>query len=192
MAKNRGLSFYSKKKRINSSSIREAFSWVFGIVTSIFIGVVLTMFLGKTIRMTGGSMEPTIAANQMVYVDRFVYLLSKPQKGHVIVFLPNGNEKAQYYVKRVIAVPGDHLVVKDGVLYVNGLESKYVTEKIEDAGIAENDITLANGQYFVIGDNPDEGEDSRSANLGPVNIEDIIGKVWFRAKSSDAARGRVK
>lgn len=192
MARNKGLSFYRKKKKISSAIVREVFSWIFGILAAVFIAVVLNFFLGMTTKVVGVSMEPTLYNEQKVYVNRFLYVLSSPKAGDVVVFLPNGNENAHYYVKRVIAVPGDHLVVKDGVMYVNGLESPWITEKLMDAGIAENELTLESGEYFCIGDNPGNSEDSRSANIGPVKETDIVGKVWFRGSCSELGMGFVK
>ncbi|MCM1063417.1 MAG: signal peptidase I [Eubacterium sp.] len=192
MAKNKGLSFYKKKKSISAATIREIFSWMFGIVAAIFIAAVLDYFMGMTTSVVGVSMEPTLYNGQKIYINRFLYILSSPKAGDVVVFLPNGNENAHYYVKRVVAVPGDHLVVKDGMLFVNGLESTWVTEKLVDAGIAENEFTLENGEYFCIGDNPGNSEDSRSANIGPVKETDIVGQVWFRGKCPEQGMGFVK
>jgi len=192
MARNKGLSFYKKKKTISSATIREIFSWIFGIVAAVFIAVVLNYFMGMTTNVVGVSMEPTLYNGQKIYINRFLYILSSPKAGDVVVFLPNGNENAHYYVKRVVAVPGDRLVVEDGTLFVNGLQSPWVTEKLIDAGIAENEFTLESGEYFCIGDNPGNSEDSRSANIGPVKETDIVGEVWFRGKCSEQGMGFVK
>lgn len=192
MAKNKGLSFYKRKKKISSAQVREVFSWLFGIMTAIFIAVVLNVFLGMTTSVVGVSMEPTLYNGQQIFINSFLYLISSPKAGDVIVFLPNGNENAHYYVKRVMAVPGDRVLISDGILYVNGEESPWVTEKLIEEGIAANEFTLENGEYFCIGDNPGNSEDSRSANLGPVKETDIIGKVWFRAPYQEESMGFVK
>lgn len=192
MAKERGLSFYKKKKRISPAQVREVFSWVFGFAAAFFIAVVLNLLLGMTTNVVGASMEPTLYNGQKIFINSFVYLVSSPKSGDVVVFLPNGNENAHYYVKRVVAGPGDKVEVRDGMLYVNGEESPWVTEKLLDAGIAANQFTLGSGEYFCIGDNPGYSEDSRSANIGPVEETDIIGKAWFRAPCEEAGMGFVK
>ena len=171
MAKNKGLSFYRRKKKI---------------------AVVLNVFLGMTTNVVGVSMEPTLYNGQRIFINSFLYLISSPKRGDVIVFLPNGNENSHYYVKRVVAVPGDSVVIDGGILYVNGEESPWVEEKLAEAGIAEEEFTIENGEFFCIGDNPGNSEDSRSANIGPVKEEDIIGKVWFRASYEEAGMGFVK
>lgn len=192
MSRHKGLSFYKKKKKISSAFVREVINWIFGIFAAIFLAVILNYFLGMTTSVVGVSMEPTLYNGQKVYINRFLYILSSPKTGDVVVFLPNGNENSHYYIKRVIAVPGDHLVVQDGVMFVNGIQSPWVTEKLVDAGIAENEFTLETGQYFCIGDSPGSSEDSRSANIGPVEENDIIGSVWFRAKCEELGMGFVK
>ena len=117
-----------------------------------------------------------------ILVNRFVYKLKKPKANDVIVFLPNGNEKSHYYVKRVIGVPGDKIQIKNGAVYVNGelFDEKADTAAIEDAGLASEEITVGEDEYFVLGDNRNSSEDSRYANIGNVKREYIIGKAWFR------------
>ena len=172
--------------------VREIFSWLFGILVAVFIAVVVVHFFGMTTNVVGTSMEPELCSGQSVLVDRFAYVLTSPKQGDVIVFLPNGNENAHYYVKRVVAVSGDEVLIENGVLYVNGEKSDQIDEKILDAGIAENTLTIGKGEYFCIGDNVNNSEDSRSANIGPVKDADIIGRVWFRLSGEDAEMGFVK
>ena len=190
--RNKGLSFYKKKKKISQELLREIFSWIFGIALSVFLAAVVVIFLGKSTRVVGMSMEPTLENGQQIFIDRFLYVLSSPEAGDVVAFLPNGNENSRYYVKRVVAGPGDKVRIADGTLYVNGQESKWVTERILDAGIAENEIILGNKEYFCIGDNPNNSEDSRSANIGPVEEGDMIGKAWFHLKSGTDGIGFIK
>jgi signal peptidase I len=192
MARHKGLSFYRRKKKISSALLREIFSWIFGILAAVFVAVVLDYFLGMTTNVVGASMESTLYNGQGVLIDRFSYVLSSPKVGDVVVFLPNGNENAHYYVKRVVAVPGDEVRIENGVLYVNGEKSAWTDEKILDAGIAENTLTMGKGEYFCMGDNTNNSEDSRSANVGPVKDVDIVGKVWFRLSCKEAGIGFVK
>lgn len=192
MAKYKGLSFYKKKRKISPAQVREAFSWIFGIAAAVFIAIVLNLLLGMTTNVVGVSMEPTLYNGQQIFINSFIYLVSSPKTGDVVVFLPNGNENAHYYVKRIVAAPGDKVLIRDGILYVNGEESSWVLEKLLDPGIAASEFTLGGGEYFCIGDNPGNSEDSRSANIGPVEEADIIGKAWFRAPCEEAGMGFVK
>ncbi|MCM1100578.1 MAG: signal peptidase I [Clostridium sp.] len=192
MARRKGLSFYPRKKKINSAVLREIFNWIFGIFVAVFIAFVLVWFFGIMTYVVGAAMEPTLYNGQGVLVDRFGYVLSSPKAGDVVVFLPNGNENTHYYVKRVVAVPGDEVWIENGVLYVNGEKSDRPEEKILEAGIAENPLIMGKGEYFCVGDNINNSEDSRSANIGPVKDSYIIGRAWFRLACDAAGMGFVK
>ena len=112
--RNKGLSFYKKKKKISQELLREIFSWIFGIALSVFLAAVVVIFLGKSTRVVGMSMEPTLENGQQIFIDRFLYVLSSPKAGDIVAFLPNGNENSHYYVKRVVAGPGDKVRIADG------------------------------------------------------------------------------
>lgn len=192
MSNKKGLSFYKRRKKISQSIIKEIFSWIFGIVVAIFIAAVLNYFFGITTNVVGVSMEPTLYNEQKIYINRFIYTISAPKVGDVVVFMPNGNKNTHYYVKRVIAVPGDTIVIINGICYVNGEESEYASYKILDSGIAENEITLGAGEFFCMGDNLNNSEDSRSANIGTVNKTDIIGQAWLHASSIEEGWGVIE
>ncbi len=192
MARRKGLSFYRRRKKVNMGIVREILGWLFGIAVSVFLAVVLVYFFGMTTYVVGSSMEQELYNGQEVLIDRFRYVLSTPKAGDIVAFLPNGNEKAHYYIKRVVAVPGDEVLVQNGALYVNAQKSKWVDEKILDAGIAENLLTMGKGEYFCIGDNVNNSEDSRSANIGTVKEADMIGRVWFRKATQGVKAGFIE
>lgn len=192
MLRKKGLSFYKRKKKISSSAVREIFIVLFGMAAAAFIAVVLTFFVGTYTNMVGMSMEPGLYNGQRVYINRFSYLLSTPKTGDVVVFLPNGNTNTHYYIKRVVAVPGDTVLIRDGVLYVNGIASSWVNVKIMDPGIAEVELVLELDEYFCMGDNPGSSEDSRSANIGPVKELDIVGEAWLHLGSEENGMGLVR
>jgi len=193
MARHEGLSFYKRRKKIITTSlIREIFTWLSGIVIAVFLAAVFSYFFGMSTNVVGVSMEPTLYNGQRIYINRMSYMLSGPKAGDVIVFLPNGNKNAHYYVKRVVAVPQDTVLIHNGNLYVNGEICDLVGSGIQDEGIAVNELKLEKGEYFCIGDRHGSSEDSRSANIGPVETEDIIGKVWFCLESESSSMGFVK
>lgn len=192
MKRNKGLTFYEQKKKVNSSIVSEILSCLLVAGISGFMALVLTYFLGMSIRVVGSSMEPGLYNGQEILVNRFAYVLSAPKKGDVVVFLPHGNEKSHYYIKRVVAGPGDVIHVVNGVLMVNGEPSDLITEVIDEPGIAANMLTMANGEFFCMGDNPWDGEDSRVANIGPVGESDIVGKVWYHLAAGEEKMGFVK
>ena len=177
-----GLNFRRQRKKINLPLVREVLSWIVELVVVIGLAYVLVSFFGIRTNVVGQAMEQTLENDDDILVNKFAYIISKPKQGDVIVFLPNGNKKSQYYVRRVVAVPGDTVQIKDGALYVNDELYKESTDvaSMEDAGIASDAVKLEKDEYFVLGDNRNNSEDSRYANIGNVKRDYIIGKAWFR------------
>ena len=168
----RGLSFRRRKKKISLTSIQKAALWIGEVVLAFAIGCMLAWFFGFTLSNVGQSMEPAIYSGDRVLVNRY---------GDLIVFKPNGNQNAHYHIKRVAGKPGDTVTIESGRVFINGevLDEKVQTESMADAGLAEEGITLGEDEFFVLGDNRNNSEDSRSADIGNVKREDILGKAWF-------------
>ena len=177
-----GLNFGRQKRKINVTAVREVFSWMIEILLAIVLAFTFVYFIGLRTSVVGQSMSPTLVSGDEILVNRFVYKVTDPKRGDIIVFLPNGNEKSHYYVKRVIGVPGDTVLIQNGAVYINGEVYKEEIEAaaIEEAGLASEEITLDSDEYFVLGDNRNNSEDSRYANVGNIKKDYIIGKAWFR------------
>ena len=86
-----------------------------------------------------------------------------------------------YYTKRIVGLPGETVQIVENRIYINGekLEEDYTTTKIDTAGIAADKVKLGGDEYFVMGDNRKNSEDSRSADIGAVKRSYIYGKAWF-------------
>lgn len=193
MARRKGLTFYQKKKKLNIVIVKEIFSWLFWIFASILLAVVTVFCVGMKTSVIGPSMEPSLYNGQSIFLNRLVYKVASPRKGDVIVFLPNGNEKSHYYVKRVVGVPGDTLYIKNGSLYVNDeIVEEYFNDRIAEPGLLESEVVLGEDEYFVIGDNCNNSEDSRSANIGTVRKSYIIGKAWMKLAAGDSKLGLIE
>ncbi len=177
-----GLSFYHKKKKINTGLLKEIAIWAGEILLTIVGTVILVSFFGFKISMVGPSMSPTLENGDQILVNRFLYKLFEPGRNDLVVFSPNGNQKSHYYVKRIIALPGDMVQIKDGEVYVNGepFPEKLEVDPVENALMAEQEIIVGEDEYFVLGDNRNNSEDSRYASIGNVKKEYIIGKAWLR------------
>ena len=194
MARRKGLTFYQKKKKLNSKLIKDIYEVLVGSVVAVFLAFVIIFSVGMRTSVIGDSMEPTLYNAQEILISRFAYKLSSPKRGDVIVFLPNGNQNTHLYVKRVIGLPGETVQILNGSVYIDGslLEEDEQYDRMSDSGIAVNEITLANDEYFVLGDNRNSSEDSRSGNIGPVKKNTIIGKAWFHMASGQDGMGTVK
>ncbi len=194
MARHKGLTFFEKKKRISKEMIREIFSTLFYCFAAVLLAFVLVFSVGVKVSVIGVSMEPGLCKGQEVLVNRFSYKFSTPKRGDIIAFLPNGNPNSHYYLKRVIGLPGERIQIIGGYVYINGtlLEEDESYDKIADAGIAEAEMMLGSDEYFVLGDNRNGSEDSRSGNIGPVRKDTIMGKVWFQLGSKEKSMGFIK
>ena len=178
-----GLNFRRRRRKMKISTAKGILLWIVEIFIVLLLAFVLVYCAGMRVSVVGNSMESTLSDGSVVLVNRFVYNIKEPKAGDVIVFLPNGNEKSHYYIKRVIGVPGDKVQIKNGLLYVNGeLYDVEDTETIKIAGLAEDEITVGEDEYFVLGDNRNSSEDSRYANIGNIKKEYIQGKAWFVAR----------
>lgn len=178
-----GLNFRRRRRKMKISTAKGILLWIVEIFIVLLLAFVLVYCAGMRVSVVGNSMESTLSDGSVVLVNRFVYNIKEPKAGDVIVFLPNGNEKSHYYIKRVIGVPGDKVQIKNGLLYVNGeLYDVEDTEAIKNAGLAEDEITVGEDEYFVLGDNRNSSEDSRYANIGNIKKEYIQGKAWFVAR----------
>ncbi len=136
---------------------------------------------GIRVDVPGESMEPTLSSGDVVLMNRLFVKLVPPGSNEVVVFLPPNNLSAQYSIKRIVGRPGDTVQVKNGRIYVNGeaFHDKADTDDIVDAGLAASEILLDEDEYFVIGDNRNNSEDSRYETIGCIHREDIMGSVWF-------------
>ena len=177
----RGLNFRRRKKAINLSALQGAAVWIGEIILAFVVGCMAVWFFGYALSNVGESMEPTLKSGDKVLINRLVYEVKSPSYGDLIVFKPNGNQNAHYHIKRVVGKPGDTVTIKSGRVFVNGelLNETVQTESMQDAGLAEEGVKLGTDEYFVLGDNRNNSEDSRSANIGNVKKEDILGRAWF-------------
>lgn len=172
------------RRRRNLEWIPGALKWAFEIAVVCMFAFVFVWYFGHRVSNIGDSMSPVLKNGDIVLVNRIVYNASAPKRGDIIVFKPNGNESLHSYMKRIVALPGETVQIKDGSIYVDGekLEETYETSEIKDAGLAAEEIKLAGDEFFVLGDNRESSEDSRMADIGNVKRSEIEGKAWFIVK----------
>lgn len=157
--------------------------WIADLLIVILLAYTLTLFLCDRTTISGNSMQPAIENEDTVLLNRIAYSFHGPKRYSTIAFHPNGVKTSKIYVKRVIGLPGETIQIHDGKVYINGsvLEDDVSEDDILTAGLAAGELTLGENEYFVLGDNRNNSEDSRFANVGVVKKDDIVGSVWFIA-----------
>lgn len=191
MKKRNGLTFVKKEKKIKPHHFTGLFVLLFWMAAVSFIAFVLVLVFGNKSAVIGDGMNPVLTNGGEVFINKSSYIIFKPGVGDIIAFYPNGNKNSYLYLKRVVAVGGDEVLIENGHLYVNGnlFEDEDFYEPMEFAGLAENPIVLQKDEFFVLGDNRNDSEDSRFGNIGPVKRDDIVGRVWFRIKTDGVKDG---
>lgn len=176
------LRFYKHRRRINKKTkIKYLIRILIGLGVAA-LAVILTIAFGKRESVGDAGMQPTLDHGQVVMIDRVAYNIFSPKRNEIIAFAPNGGERSVVYVRRIIGLPGDKVQIIKGKMYVNGEEyqDKFATEPIKLPGLADSEVTVGENEYFVLGDNRNLSEDSRSEVIGNVKKKDILGKAWFR------------
>lgn len=194
MARRKGLTFYQKKKRLDPRLLKDVMELLVGGAVAVFLAFVLVFSVGMRTSVIGDSMEPALHNGQEILMNRILYRISMPRRGDVVVFLPNGNQNTHFYVKRVVGLPGETVQIREGNVYIDGvlLEENELFDKIADPGIAQNEVLLEGDEFFVLGDNRNSSEDSRSGNIGAVKKDDIIGKAWFHMAAQGDSMGMIE
>ena len=179
-----------KKKH---SVVRNIFLWTFEILVIILFAYIVVYFFGQSRTNIGQSMEVTLSGGDTVLLNVLAYQVGSPKRGDVVAFKPNGSTTGHSSIKRIIGLPGETVQIKDGMIYING--EVYLEKKsypvMTNPGMASEEINLGDREYFVLGDNRNNSEDSRFADVGLVKSDYIEGKVWFVLSPSEH-RGILK
>ncbi len=152
------------------------------VIISAAIIIPIRYFLIQPFYVKGASMEPNFYDHEYLIIDELSYRMREPLRGEIVVFR-YPRDPSQYFIKRVIGLPGETVEISNAQVVIfneenpNGkaLEEEYLEGELTQG---KKKITLGPDEYFVLGDNRDESLDSRS--FGPVTMDDIIGRVWVR------------
>ncbi|MCL1862719.1 MAG: signal peptidase I [Defluviitaleaceae bacterium] len=168
-------------KKIQNPVLRGAVEWLvaFGLAALLFF--VVRGFLFRTAHVDGNSMAPTLEHGDIVVLNRLAYRLSRPQAGDIVAF-PFAGNPSEFYIKRVIALPGDTVNFLDGFFYVNHERlddyfSQNPTLSLGDVGFP---IVVEEGHFFVLGDNRNGSQDSRFVSVGNIPRRQMVGRAGLR------------
>ena len=171
--------------RPGRSAARGVAEWILVVVGAVLAALLVKTFLFQAFRIPSESMVPTLLVGDRVLVNKVSYKLHDVHRGDVVVFTrpekledPSGTEPEDL-IKRVVAVGGDTVVARDGVLYVNNqpMTEPYVQQGAGTFRLDEA-VTVPEGQVFVMGDNRENSQDSRY--FGPISTDTIIGRAFVR------------
>ena len=157
------------------------YSFIETVVIALVIAVVLYLFIMTPHEVLGNSMHPTYKNGEYLMANKLTYRFGEPQRGDVIIFQYS---ETQDFIKRIIGIPGDTIMIKDGNMFINGQqldESDYLSESVYTRGgdyLSEGEtVSIGEGEYFVLGDNRPHSSDSRT--FGPISATKIKGKAWI-------------
>ena len=169
------------KEKLEDEKVRGFMRWSFEIVVTLVLAAMVGIMLFQTVTMQESSMEPTIAVGDRFFINRVVYKFSSPKRGDLIVFRTNASDDAALHIRRVIGLPGETIQISGGRILIDGEAYKEGKDfpMISNPGLASSSITLESGEYFVLGDNRNNSEDSRYADIGMIKKRYIAGKIWF-------------
>jgi signal peptidase I len=156
--------------------------WIRDILIAVAVAVLIMQFIKPTI-VKEQSMEPTLYANNYIFLSKQQYTFSDVKNGQIIVFSSDMETDAgakKLLIKRVIGIPGDTVAIADGAVYLNGapISEDYIMEPFTTGFIEEMEIP--EGKVFVMGDNRQHSLDSRDVRVGLVSTDNIVGMAVFR------------
>lgn len=156
---------------------QEIKDWVISIAVALILAFFIRYFIVELYLVEGPSMRPTLINGERLVVNKFIYRFKQPQRGEIIVFR-YPRDPSRDFIKRVIAVAGDTIELKDGRVFVNGelQNEEYILEKTRGSYPL---ATVPEGHIFVMGDNRNNSEDSRFRDVGFVSLELVKGKAMM-------------
>lgn len=169
-----------RQKKTKTKVYRELIEWTRALLIALVAAVFITQVIIVNARVPSESMENTIRGGDRVIGFRLSYLISNPQRGDIVIFRYPDDE-TQLYVKRVVGMPGEEVEIKNGRVFINGVENTLVDAHVKEAPRGDfGPYQVPEDSYFVMGDNRNYSWDSRYWQNTFVREDRIIGKAVWR------------
>lgn len=181
-------SFEEDSRKITAKKwVKEIIIFLVEVILVIGFAYCIIHFAVEKTEMKGASMEATLSDGDEIIINKLLYHFQDPKRFDVIVFKQSNKEHSYYSIKRVIGLPGETIQIVEGKIFINGqpLEEKINVEPMNIEGLAGEIITLEENEYFVLGDNRNNSEDSRFSSVGNVISDEIVGKAWIKLRPFD-------
>lgn len=178
-----------KKKERRIQILKESLRFLLAVLVVIFLAWLIVEYALKKVGVIGSAMETTLYNGEDVIVNRAFNFFFSPGRNAIIAFYPELREgeegirdDSMVLIRRVIALPGETVQIKEGKVYIDGeeLQEKYDFEPMVSAGRFNHEVKLGEDEYFVLCDNRKDMDDSRNTSFTKVKRENIIGRVMLR------------
>lgn len=157
---------------------------------AIILYLIITTFVVQTFRVEQHSMLETLQPGQHLLIDKITPRFDGYSRGDIIVFHPNGDTSQTPFIKRVIGLGGEHVSIRDGSVWIDGVRLNEDAYTYKDPVTGQNQPTVPTrnksewdvpeGSLFVLGDHRMESTDSRAPSVGFVETDWVVGRAWLR------------
>jgi signal peptidase I len=158
-----------------AAGLRELIEWAVALGAAAVLALSVHTWVGQIVTVEGPSMQPGLQTGEKVLVGKLEYYFAKPKRGDIVLTrFPGSNLN---FIKRVVALGGERILVNDGAVYINGkkLDEPYISGRIQ---YSMDELTVPEGSVFLMGDNRNDSTDSHNDFVGPVPLSDVEGRAY--------------
>ncbi len=175
-------SSYDREEFDMKDFMSEVGRWAISILVVVILAYSIVTFGVQSVTMIGQSMDPALTNQDVVLINKQAYTFDEPQRYDIVAFKLKEDTEGYFNIKRIIGLPGEKVQIKNGHIFINGdvVSDLPFDDLIMTEGLAIDEVTLGEDEYFLMGDNCNNSEDSRYVNIGNISLKEISGKVFFR------------